>query len=228
MQNAARHQRARRVLSVQGVTFPGNLYMQPRSVVTHLEAPLSAYASGEIAARDVVLSGLSWDTPHWPTLAVAWLEQGLPVDDEIAELLGQVVSRPKWPQALRHRAKALLKSWQIERSVVLPGTSGAATQETGTDGVPGHILRRSELDDLREIARVATRAALENFEPIPPEWNARLTLGTFFDGDDRIFELYVAGERPRDAIVLTSARVNRRTKEVTVSVTNLKPRSIVP
>ena len=202
--------------------------MHPQSVVGHLETPLSAYANTQVAARDVVLTGLNWDTPHWPTLAVAWLEQGLPVDDEIAELLGQVVSRPKWPQALRHRAKALLKSWQVERGIVLPGTSKAATQEANAGRVPGHILRRSELDDLREIARVATRTALESFEPIPPEWNAQLTLGTFFDGEDRIFELYVAGERPRDAIVLTSARVNRRTKEVTVTVTNLQPRSIPP
>ena len=87
-----------------------------------------------------------------------------------------------------------------------------------------HIGKRKELDQLQEIARVATRAELEQFEPIPDEWKATLTLGTFFDGDDRIFELYVARERPSDAIVLTSARVNRLSKAVVVTVTNLRRR----
>jgi hypothetical protein len=87
-----------------------------------------------------------------------------------------------------------------------------------------YIVKRKELDELQEIARVATRAALEAYEPIPPEWEKNLTLGTLFEGDDRVFELYVAGERPRDAIVLTSARVNRLTRSVSVQVTNLQPR----
>lgn len=87
-----------------------------------------------------------------------------------------------------------------------------------------YIVKRKELDDLQEIARVATRAALKAYEPIPPEWEKRLTLGTLFEGDDRVFELYVAGERPRDAIVLTSARVNRLTQSVSVQITNLRPR----
>lgn len=87
-----------------------------------------------------------------------------------------------------------------------------------------HMVRRKELDDLQELARVATRAELERYEPIPEEWKSVLTLGTFFDGDDRIFELYVARERPADAIVLTSARVNRNTRDVSVTVTNLRER----
>lgn len=78
-----------------------------------------------------------------------------------------------------------------------------------------------ELDELREIARVATRKALEDYERIPEEWEENLTLGTFFDGDDRIFELYVAGERPVDAIVISSARVNRKTRSVRVVISNL-------
>lgn len=87
-----------------------------------------------------------------------------------------------------------------------------------------HMGKRKELDELQEMARIATRAALEEYEPIPPEWQKNLTLGTLFDGDDRIFELYVAGERPNDAIVLTSARVNRATRTVSVQITNLCPR----
>ena len=88
----------------------------------------------------------------------------------------------------------------------------------------GHMARRKELDELQELARVATRAELARYEPIPEEWARVLTLGTFFDGEDRIFELYVAGARPADAIVLTSARVNRNTRAVSVTVTNLRQR----
>ena len=86
------------------------------------------------------------------------------------------------------------------------------------------VRKQKELDELQEIARSATRTALESYEAIPEEWAKNLTLGTLFDGDDRIFELYVAGERPKDAIVLTSARVNRFTRAVAVTVTNLRAR----
>lgn len=81
--------------------------------------------------------------------------------------------------------------------------------------------RPKELDELREIARLATRKALEDYEPFPKEWEKDLTLGTFFDGDDRVFELYVARERPADAIVISSARVNRKDRSVQVVISNL-------
>lgn len=88
--------------------------------------------------------------------------------------------------------------------------------------VPGISTAPRELDELQKIARVATRAALERYERIPEEWEKNLTLGTFFEGDDRIFELYIAAERPVDAVVISSARVNRTTRNVTVAITNLK------
>ena len=86
--------------------------MHPPSLVVHLEAPLSAYRNPDVPAREVVVMALQWDTPHWPGLAVAWLEQGLPVDAEIAGLLDAVTSRSRWPQRLRHRAAALLRAWR--------------------------------------------------------------------------------------------------------------------
>ncbi|WP_269533273.1 hypothetical protein [Chitinimonas sp. BJYL2] len=88
--------------------------------------------------------------------------------------------------------------------------------------VKGLSTAPTELDVLQEIARVATRTALEAYEPIPSEWERNLTLGTLFDGDDRIFELYIAAEKPADAIVISSARVNRKTKAVAVTITNLR------
>jgi len=86
--------------------------MYSQSLVVHLESPLSDYAPKEAQARDVVLMGLKWDTPGWPDLAISWLEQGLPVDAEIAACLQHIVERERWPQRLRHRAQGLLRAWQ--------------------------------------------------------------------------------------------------------------------
>lgn len=82
--------------------------------------------------------------------------------------------------------------------------------------------RPKELDLLEEVARVATREALKDYEAPPPEWRDNLVLGTLFDGDWRVFELYVPGQRPSDAIVIASARVHRVTREVSVTVINLR------
>ncbi|AEV26454.1 hypothetical protein ACLSSQ_11335 [Azospira sp. APE16] len=90
-----------------------------------------------------------------------------------------------------------------------------------TDAVP------KELDKLQELARVASHKALEEYESPPKEWEANLTLGTVFDGDDRIFELYVAADNPKDTIVISSARVDRKNHSVQVVITNLK-RKIAP
>ena len=87
------------------------------------------------------------------------------------------------------------------------------------------MAQRKELEELQEIARLATHEALKAYEPMPKEWGKNLTLGTFFVGDDRIFEIYVSDERPADAIVISSARVNRKTKSVQVTITNLTRRS---
>lgn len=81
-----------------------------------------------------------------------------------------------------------------------------------------------ELSDLEEMARIATFDALEGYEPVPDVWRTKLTLGTFFENDLRIFELYVPGERPQDAITISSAWVNRHTKAIEVVITNLAKR----
>jgi hypothetical protein len=73
------------------------------------------------------------------------------------------------------------------------------------------------LDELEEKARLLTRNALRDWQ-VPTEFRTDLTLGSGIEGDDAIFELYVAGERPQDAIVLTRARVNRYTGEGTIQV----------
>lgn len=74
------------------------------------------------------------------------------------------------------------------------------------------------LDELQDRARLMTREALKPHPPFPPELDRELTLGVMFDGPFRIFELYVAGEKPSDAIVLTRARLDSRTGEGSVEV----------
>ena len=78
-----------------------------------------------------------------------------------------------------------------------------------------------ELDELQEIARLATREALKPYV-IPAHWENELVLGCLFDGDHRIFELYVPGERPEDAVVISAARIHCKTRQVDVQISNLE------
>jgi hypothetical protein len=77
---------------------------------------------------------------------------------------------------------------------------------------------RMSLKELEEAARVMTREALRKHPPFPPEIDARLTLGEGIEGAYRVFELYVSGERPEDATVLTRARIHASTGEGEVEV----------
>ncbi|WP_395689818.1 hypothetical protein [Caenimonas koreensis] len=76
------------------------------------------------------------------------------------------------------------------------------------------------LDKLQERARQMTRLELMKFV-IPDELQTNLTLGVQFDGDFRIFELYVPGERPSDARVVSRARLNIYSGEGQVQVEGL-------
>jgi hypothetical protein len=82
-----------------------------------------------------------------------------------------------------------------------------------------------ELQKLEEIARIATKKALESYV-VPDEYKDNLVLGTQFKEEKRIFELYLPGETPKDAIVISSAEVDRKTRKVTVQITNLNPKSV--
>jgi hypothetical protein len=67
--------------------------------------------------------------------------------------------------------------------------------------------KKIPLASLQEAARLATRAALEPFGRIPDD--VELTLGTRWKEDEVVFELYIAKDRPTDAVVLTEACVNQ-------------------
>ena len=73
------------------------------------------------------------------------------------------------------------------------------------------------LDEMQEIARLATRKALKGYSR--PNFSfENLVLGIYHDKECGKFELYIAGERPEDAIVISEATVNRKTGEVSVKV----------
>ena len=73
------------------------------------------------------------------------------------------------------------------------------------------------LNEMTEIARVATKKELSNYI-WPPENMENLTLGSGIEDGFGIFELYFAADLPENAEVLTETKVNRRTGEVAVKV----------
>ena len=85
--------------------------MDRRTLLPALESPLSEFVPEVASAREVVMSGLDWPTPYWPELAVTWLEDGMPMDDEIAWVLLRIADTKTFPQNLRHRSEALARRW---------------------------------------------------------------------------------------------------------------------
>lgn len=78
-------------------------------------------------------------------------------------------------------------------------------------------MRKLDVKKMEPIAKEATRDALRTYI-WPSDRDEDLTLGIRLEDEYGIFELYFSGERPEDAIVLTEARVNRITSEVSVKV----------
>lgn len=77
-------------------------------MVLPLERPYGEFSPGESFAREVVLAGLRWPSEYWRDLAVRWIEQGAPLDTEVADLLLTISEdRRGCSQRLRQRAFAL-------------------------------------------------------------------------------------------------------------------------
>jgi len=83
-----------------------------RTLVVHLERPYASYQSELVPARELVVTGLSWPTEYWAGLAIAWLEQGAPIDGEVVALLHQVAKKKNFAQGIRHRASSLARRWE--------------------------------------------------------------------------------------------------------------------
>ena len=91
--------------------------MDPRALVVHLEKPFTEYAGAE-APVQVLLAGLQWPTNYWAALAVDWLEQGAPMNAEVAAALDQAAKNADFEQRTRHRAFALARRWQRGQNAV--------------------------------------------------------------------------------------------------------------
>ena len=81
-------------------------------------------------------------------------------------------------------------------------------------------MKRKRLEELQEIARCLTSSALESYE-IPETYRDLMILEIEFDGDYRIFELYVPGEMPKEALVISRARIHSATGLGQVEIFNL-------
>jgi len=80
--------------------------------------------------------------------------------------------------------------------------------------------KKLSLAKLQEAARVATQIALASRVRLPDHVRAGLTLGTFWEQDSVVFELYLPKERPSDAVVLTKARINSYDGRVEALISN--------
>lgn len=79
------------------------------------------------------------------------------------------------------------------------------------------MTKLMNLKQMEPIARDATKRALEGVE-LAQDVRDRVVLGQFLEPEHGVFELYVPGDRPTDARVISVARVNRETGEVNVEV----------
>jgi len=94
--------------------------MNPSELMIHLERPMEQLPLDGPPARDIVIAALKWPTDYWPTLALDWLDAGLPVDEEIAALLVAASQQHAFSQRLRHRAFAIAMRRSMQGN--LPGT----------------------------------------------------------------------------------------------------------
>lgn len=74
-------------------------------------------------------------------------------------------------------------------------------------------MKKIPTDELEEKARLLTKEALRNHPPIPDDLREHLTLGMSAEGKFRTFSLYIAAERPEDAITVTQISLDSETGE---------------
>ena len=70
-----------------------------------------------------------------------------------------------------------------------------------------------KVNDLQLRAMSLSQDALKLYPPIPDDVRGALTLGTYFEKDSTIFDLYLPGERPEDALVFVKVTMNNDTGE---------------
>lgn len=76
------------------------------------------------------------------------------------------------------------------------------------------------LSQAEELARSETQKALSNYE-VAADLMGQVVLTTLFEGDDRVFVLYVPGETRQDQMIVARTTVNVKTGELFVDVPEL-------
>ena len=71
-----------------------------------------------------------------------------------------------------------------------------------------------------EMARIATQRELRNYE-VPAELMGQVVLTTLFEGDDRLFVLYVPGQTRSDPVIVARTRVNLKSGQLSVEIPTL-------
>lgn len=91
-------------------------YMNARELVDvgAKAAHLSQAVADDFPFKELVAYALAWETDYWPDNAIKWLEQGFPMNWEIAEGLKRLSNNPRSGQRLRHSASALARRWGRE------------------------------------------------------------------------------------------------------------------
>lgn len=84
----------------------------PSRKLLPLEKPYATVSPDGSSVRESIVAGLTSGIDYWVDRAVGWIECGLPVDAQLAELLLEIARLHHMPQRLRHRAFALAKRWQ--------------------------------------------------------------------------------------------------------------------
>jgi hypothetical protein len=85
-------------------------------LVSKLINPLSELDTSSFAPKQVVLAALTWPTDGWMRIALEWIEQGIPLDEELANALESVSKNKHNAQAIRHKAFAISKRWRRGQS----------------------------------------------------------------------------------------------------------------
>jgi hypothetical protein len=78
------------------------------------ESGLVSDAAEEFPYSELIAYALSWETDSWPGDAIRWLENGFPLNQDIAATLRHFAEDRWRGQRLRHSAEALLKRWSRE------------------------------------------------------------------------------------------------------------------
>jgi hypothetical protein len=86
--------------------------MNESALVACLACSLRDHNQETASPRDVVLAALKWPTEGWLAPALEWIDQGLPIDEEIASALEDVATKKHYSQALRHQAFAHAKRFR--------------------------------------------------------------------------------------------------------------------